>query len=153
MTDHDAIEALLYEYADRIDRGDLAGVAALFHNATYGGRQSPARRGSDAVRALLAGAVRLHDDGTPRTKHVTTNVRIELDPNGTTATAQSYFTVLQQTTTLPLQVVIAGRYTDRFARVDGQWQFTARVIDMDLIGDLRDHLADATAVARPPETR
>ena len=147
MTDHDAIEVLLYEYADRLDRGDFAGVAALFHAATYGGRGRPQRRGADEVQALLEHMVRLHADGTPRTQHVTTNARIEVDAQTGTATARSCFTVLQQTATLPLQVVVAGRYHDRFQRQDGQWQFAERVIDTDLVGDLRCHLTDG-ALAR-----
>jgi 3-phenylpropionate/cinnamic acid dioxygenase small subunit len=146
--DRQAIETLLYEYADRLDRGDLPGVAALFHAATYGGRQGPQRQGTAAVRAQLEAVVRLHDDGTPRTQHVTTNVRIALEPDGATATARSTFTVLQQTASLPLQIMIAGRYEDRFARIDGQWQFASRLIDADLIGDLREHLLDPTAFRR-----
>ena len=36
--------------------------------------------------------------------------------------------------------IIAGRYHDRFARVDGTWQFADRLIFIDLLGDLRFHL-------------
>jgi 3-phenylpropionate/cinnamic acid dioxygenase small subunit len=84
--------------------------------------------------------VKLHADGTPRTKHVTTNVIVEIDEAAGTATARSYFTVFQQTAAVPLQAIVAGRYHDRFARAAGGWRFTERLIYMDLVGDLHDHL-------------
>ena len=134
--DRAAITALVMGYAERIDGGDLAGVAALFADATYGGVQG-GYRGAEAVREVLESRVILYD-GIPRTKHVTTNLVIELD--GDAAAARSYFSVLQATPELPLQTIIAGRYDDRFARTAGSWRFTARVVHMDLVGDLRFHL-------------
>ena len=84
--------------------------------------------------------MKLHEDGTPRTKHVTTNLVVEVDAAAGTATARSYFTVLQQTAAIPLQPIVAGRYHDRFVRDGGRWRFAERVVYMDLVGDLRDHL-------------
>ena len=45
MDDVTAITALIHEYAERIDAGDLDGVAALFEHATWGspGRGEPLR--------------------------------------------------------------------------------------------------------------
>jgi hypothetical protein len=40
----------------------------------------------------------------------------------------------------PLQPIVAGRYLDRFARVDGAWRFAERRILVDLVGDLSRHL-------------
>ena len=56
------------------------------------------------------------------------------------ATARSYYTVMQQTDALPLQPIICGRYHDTFARRGGEWRFTDRLIFSDLIGDLSQHL-------------
>jgi hypothetical protein len=81
-----------------------------------------------------------YDDGTPRTKHVTTNVAVDADEAAGTATARSYFTVLQGVEGAPLQIIVAGRYYDAFERVDGDWRFTDRLIYSDLIGDLSRHL-------------
>jgi hypothetical protein len=63
---------------------------------------------------------------------------VEVD--GDTATSRCYYTVFQQTDELPLQPIIAGRYHDRFERVDGVWRFADRLIFSDLIGDLSRHL-------------
>jgi ketosteroid isomerase-like protein len=131
----DAISTLIYEYAARVDSGDFEGVAELFANGSF-----LDFRGAAAVRDCFEGMVIRYDDGTPRTKHVTTNLIVDVDESADTATARSYFTVLQSVSGAPLQVIIAGRYSDTFERVDGQWHFTHRVVDSDLIGDLSRHL-------------
>ncbi|MOA58537.1 hypothetical protein D3C78_1829520 [compost metagenome] len=41
---------------------------------------------------------------------------------------------------IPLQPIASGRYLDRFARIDGQWCFTAREYRLDLVGDMSRHL-------------
>lgn len=139
LDDARLIENLLYTYAARIDAGDLDGVAALFAKGrVVAAIDSPPFEGRDGVRAMFDAATRLYDDGTPRTKHVTTNAVIEVD--GDTASARSYYTVFQQTDDLPLQPIIAGRYSDTFQRVDGEWWFETRTMHVDLVGDLSKHL-------------
>jgi 3-phenylpropionate/cinnamic acid dioxygenase small subunit len=137
-----AVEQIVYGYAERVDAGDFAGLAELFQHATYkgGGPDDPGVVGADAVLAIQERMVRRYPDGTPRTKHVTTNLVIDADEDAGSATARSYFTVLQQVDDLPLQAIIAGRYHDRFERVSGEWRLTERVIFCDLIGDLSHHL-------------
>jgi ketosteroid isomerase-like protein len=135
--DRAAITALVMGYAERIDAGDLARVAAYFTDATYRSVQGGEYRGAAAVRAVLEARVMLYD-GVPRTRHVTTNLVVELA--GDQAAARSYFTVLQAVPGAPLQPIVAGRYHDRFARVAGAWRFADRLIFMDLIGDLSRHL-------------
>lgn len=145
MSEHrSAIEALLHEYAERIDAGELDAVAELFAGATYRpvlDGEVATFRGAEEVRRVLSSSVQLHEDGTPSTKHVVTNVVIDVDEPAGTATARSYFTVLQARPDLPLQPVVAGRYEDRFDRSEGAWRFTDRVIRTDLVGDLSRHLA------------
>lgn len=139
MDDCRVIENLLYLYAERIDAGDFEGVAELFRNATIivGGGQHRIE-GFEAVLAMYRGFTRLYADGTPHTQHVVSNARIEID--GDSARAYSRFTVLQVTDTLPLQIIIAGRYEDRFLCVDGQWRFSERAVHPALMGDVSQHL-------------
>lgn len=134
-----AIENLLYIYAERMDAGDFSGVAALFDRAVYGPAGGPMLSGCAELEAVLRSMVQLHA-GSPATKHVTTNVIVEVDDDGRAATARSYFTVLQALADLPLQVIVAGRYHDRFVRDEGGWRFAERIVWMDLTGDLSRHL-------------
>jgi 3-phenylpropionate/cinnamic acid dioxygenase small subunit len=135
----DEITRLLFAYAERLDLGDFAGVAGLFEHATYRSSAGGHHVRAAGVHAVLERLVKLYD-GIPRTKHVITNVMIDVDSDERAATGRSYFTVYQATEKLPLQAVICGRYYDRFERVDGTWRFSDRLINVDLVGDLRCHL-------------
>ncbi|MNG30044.1 hypothetical protein D3C84_1155770 [compost metagenome] len=53
--------------------------------------------------------------------------------------------MFQATEQLPLQVIASGRYLDRFARIDGEWCFTAREYRLDLVGDMSRHLQNYSA--------
>jgi 3-phenylpropionate/cinnamic acid dioxygenase small subunit len=137
-----AISDLLFTYAERIDAGDFRGLAELFAHAELTAEGDPTRhRGTEEVLALYERFTRRYEDGTPKTKHVTTNLIIEVDEEAGEATCRSYFTVLQAVPdALPLQQIVAGRYRDRFERADGAWRFTARHIIIDLMGDLSHHM-------------
>ena len=139
-SDHDQITELIYTYAERIDAGDFDGVADLFAHAemTFAGNEHVIS-GRDRIAALYARTTRRYDDGTPRTKHVLTNVIVT--PDGDRATSRSYFTVLQAVPgALALQPVIAGRYQHRFERAPEGWRFRAVRILIDLSGDLGHHM-------------
>ena len=138
------IENLVYTYAERIDAGDLDGVAALFaHGRICGVEDGPPEtvfEGTARVRQMYEMATRLYDDGTPKTKHFTTNVRIDVDEEAGTARASAYYCVPQATPELPLQVIVTGHYRDTFHRVDGAWWFDSRTMYVDQIGDTSRHL-------------
>lgn len=135
-----AITNLLYTYAERMDAGDFAGAAELFRHATIK-LAGDAVVDAEAILAIWESSVRRYADGTPRTKHVTTNVIVDIDPAGDTARTRSYYTVFQQTDTLALQPIIAGRYHDTFERHDGAWRWAERDYSLvDLVGDLSQHL-------------
>jgi ketosteroid isomerase-like protein len=139
-TDEEAIRALVIAYAERLDAGDFYGVAALFEHGVFrsaGG--GDARVGSAAVRAMYQPVI-LYDDGTPRTMHVLGNLRVTIDRDAATATASCTFTVMQAPTAGSLAPTLAGRYDDRFECVDGEWRFTERLVQPDLIGDLSRHM-------------
>lgn len=131
-----AIEALLFEYARRVDAGDFDGVGALFERGAFRAGDGVFRGAevADVMRAM----VRVGDDGTPGTKHVVTNVTVVVD--GDAATARSYFTVLQAFAGGGIQPIVAGRYRDRFERSDDAWHFVERVVHTDLVGDVSRHL-------------
>lgn len=140
--DWHAIQTLLMTYAEHVDAGRLTEAAALFEHATYrvgreGRPELVTAHGAAQVREFFA-ITRLYSDGTPRTKHLVTNVAIELD--GDRARSRCYVTVFQQTDALPLQPIAAGHYVDRFERVGGAWRFAERLVTGFLFGDRSQHL-------------
>ena len=140
--DRDAVTKLVLRYAELVDEGAFATVAQLFEHATFRavvGTDVYTRTGAEQVREQFEQMVITYD-GIPATKHVTTNLVVEVDDQVRTATSRSYYSVLQARPGLPLQVIIAGRYHDAFAQVDGRWRFTDRMVFSDLVGDLSHHL-------------
>ena len=139
----DDITALIYTYAERIDAGDFEGIADLFADAVITNEVDDREiTGRDAVLEMYTASTRRYpDDGTPKTKHVMTNVIVEADEEAGTATSRSYFTVLQAVPgQFALQPVVAGRYRNRYRRVDGAWRFAGVHFLVDLVGDLSSHL-------------
>lgn len=141
MTDDiQRIKNLVHTYAELLDTGDFAALGRLFERATVrvhgSGRQA---QGAEAARRMLVGSVRLYD-GIPSTKHLITNLIVELAGDRQSATVRSYYAALQACEGLSLQPIIAGRWHDRLERDGDQWFFVERLIYPDLIGDLRFHI-------------
>lgn len=145
------IENLIYAYAELIDAGDFDGVAGLFaHGRIHGVENGPPEtvfEGTAGVRGMYAAMVRVYDDGTPKTRHHTSNVAVMLDDAAdndndepATASARSYYLVTQATPQLPLQVIVTGHYHDTFHRIDGRWWFDSRTMFVDQVGDVSHHL-------------
>ena len=110
MNDSRQIENLIYSYAERIDAGDLPGVAELFRDAEIVSTAHNSRRtGLDEVLEMY------------------------------TLTCCIYESI-QATESLPLQPIISGRYQDQFRKVEEEWQFASREMIVDLIGDCSAHL-------------
>jgi len=140
---YNEILRLMNEYCFRIDTGDLEGFAELFEHGTWHvlGDPTGGDKGKQAVLNTLR-VITLYD-GKPRTKHIMTNVQIDIDESNNQAIAQSYITVLQNVPPdFPLQPIFAGHYYDTFERTNGVWRFLIRKISPDLIGDLSRHRED-----------
>ncbi len=139
-----AITNLVYTYAELLDAGDLDGVAALFtHGRICGVENGPPETvfaGPERVRQMYDMATRIYEDGTPKTKHNTSNVQLYIDDDAGTARGKAYYAVTQATPDLPLQIIVTGHYHDTFHRVDGQWWFDSRTMFVDQVGDVSQHL-------------
>ena len=144
------ITNLLYTYARLIDGGDYAGIGKIFAHARLTAENGAMDvQGEEAIAAHYGRTTRLYPDtGTPKTKHQMTNPIIEIDEAAGTATCNAYYTVLQATEELPLQPIIAGRYEDKFERVDGRWRYTEKKFFVELVGDLSHHLLMDLSEAR-----
>ena len=141
MNDREEILHLMNRYCFAVDTGDLEAFAGLFEHGQWSMEGFSPRIGKEAVLAFLKKSVRIYPDGTPRTRHATTNVDIKVDKEKGTATSQCYVTVFQQTDDFPLQVIFSGHYFDEFECVNGTWRFASRSIRSTLVGDMSAHAA------------
>jgi ketosteroid isomerase-like protein len=137
-----AVPRLIARYAELIDSGDFAGVGELFACATITVEENDNQvSGAEEVRSMYEQWTRRYpDNGTPHTRHVTTNHILDVDDESGTATCHSYVTVFQRTDELSLQPILSGRYHDRFRRVDGEWRFEHRHMINEYTGDLSQHM-------------
>lgn len=142
MCDYHEIANLVYEYGYRVDAGDFEGVGQLLADARLIADGTPMDvSGADAIARHYESTTRRYEDtGTPKTKHVFTNLQIEIDEAGGTARGRAHYLVLQQTDVLPLQPIITGRYEHCFERRGGSWRITRKKFFVDQVGDLSHHL-------------
>ncbi len=135
MSDADEITRLVHSYAHLLDSCDVNGVAALFEHSTW--RSSPngsMLRGSAEVRPVYENL--LAQERSRHTRHLITNLSVDVDPGATTATSHCRWTVLQGIPGEPISITLCGQYTDTFEKVDNRWRFSDRLITTDLTGDL-----------------
>jgi 3-phenylpropionate/cinnamic acid dioxygenase small subunit len=124
------ITNLIYRYAELLDAGDLDGVAGLFaHGRICGVENGP----PETVFSGSAGVRQMYEMAT-------SNVQLEIDEAEGAARSRSYYCVTQATPNLPLQVIVTGHYKDSFHRVDGVWWFDSRIMFVDQVGDVSQHL-------------
>jgi len=143
-SDYFEIQNLLHLYSEAVDRGAFDEVGEMFEHADvyFPGDDEPAVRAGtrDFGKHLTKWTRRFPETGgTPRTRHLCTNLIIDFDDD-THARTRTYFVVFQGTDELPLQPIITGSYHDRFAKVDGAWRFTERRELVGETGDLSAHL-------------
>lgn len=136
--EQDVVE-LVHRLALAIDDADFDAVEALATGIEFAIDDHPAVVGAPAFRQVLERGLMLHD-GSPACLHVIADLHVTVDAEAGTAECRSAVSVLQATADFPLQVVLAGRYHDRFARADtGGWRFTSRHLRVALRGDTSRH--------------
>ena len=161
ISDEQQIANLIYSVNHFRDRGEFDKAADLFAHATFqthypagypgvglapdeyatrGPGSHGVQQGAEQVRAILKGLTQVYDDGLPHSHYVVSNLMIEIDDSGDKASSWAYYTVFQSLPDFPLQPISAGRYEDRFERVDGKWRFTSRDMHADHSADLSRHM-------------
>jgi len=140
MQEESSVTGVLYAIAEAMDAADYPTLGELLaHTRLVDGRSgSVLAEGGPAAVAHFQSIVKIHPDGTWRTRHVTTNPQVRICDDH--AEVRSLYTVFQQTERLPLQAIIVGRYDDTLQRIGDRWFLTERRYFADLIGDLSDHL-------------
>jgi hypothetical protein len=139
MSSREEILHLMNLYGFTIDTGDLDGFAGLFEHGEWGMEGADPFVGKQQFLEALSNVI-IYENGTPRTKHVTASVDLEIDDAAGTAKSQCYVTVFQQTDKFPLQAIFSGHYFDEFECEEGCWRFKKRHIKYQLVGDMSAHL-------------
>jgi len=133
--------ALLSAYADAIDAGDFDLLADILADAVLESADGGVvATGRDEVLRLYSATTRRHEDGTPRTAHLVSNVVVSGGAHNDQLLVSSRFCVMQATDKVPLQAVAVGRYADTLERSDGVWRFARRRMIPEFWGDISDHL-------------
>ena len=141
MSHEQEISNLIFLYNERIDAGDLNGAATLFKNAQLKFPGSEGLKDYKEALDLFEKIIIIYPDGTPGTRHMVTNLAIEISDDHQQASARSMYTVYQAVEGLPLQVIAIGHYIDRFGIIEGKWHFTYRDYSYpQLLGDTSKHL-------------
>jgi hypothetical protein len=139
-----AITRLIYTYCHRLDGADLVGAAELFEHARW--QLSPdvicqgAKEHLDALQVIRVYGDRLG------TRHVVSNLLIDVADDGLSAKSVSYVDSIQVTAEFPLQLIFQGRYLDSFTFEDGAWRFQDRIVDADGVGDMSAHHKPAAGI-------
>jgi 3-phenylpropionate/cinnamic acid dioxygenase small subunit len=148
---HDQIRNLIHRYSEGIDTGRFEIWEELFEHAeiyfTIGDSEPTLIAGGGDLSVMTQGII-MYGDGTPRTRHLVTNIIIEVDETSGKATARSYNTTLQQVPDRPIEVIATARYFDSFELADNAWRFTQRIIrhsaidgvNRDFTGDMSHHV-------------
>lgn len=141
---HHAITKLMYRYAECVDSADFEALSELFTQATIrssAAADPKATMTGPQVGRFYAATNRVHPDGTLRTRHLSSNIIIDIEESKDSASARSYYVVFQATPKLPFQPIAGGRYEDQFIRSGELWRFADRLIHVDQIGDMSEHLS------------
>src|SRR5829696_3141741 len=122
------IEDLLHLYAELMDDGRFADAAELFADAQIqrSGADGPVISPGTGLLEYWTSRIPLHEDGTPRTKHIISNVVVGVDDAAGTATSRCYYTVLRPDPEGGVRIATSGRYHDRFVHDGGRWRFAFR---------------------------
>jgi len=119
---------VLHRYCRAVDRGDIEGLRAVYHDGAtdlHGGFDGTGYDFAPYIVEKMDAAVLLG-------QHHITNAIIEFD--GDEARVESYFLAAQPYTNAAgdrLLCWAGGRYLDHFAKRDGRWAIAARKVVMD----------------------
>ena len=145
---HREIEQKIYRMGYALERGDFELVGELLRHASFGadrlGRRI--RKGKQEIRDQYLNTNITYPGHGRATRELYTNVLIEIDLEAGTAKSTTAYTVAQQ---IPngvdrFELLVAGRYEDEWAVVEGEWQWTDRFIVVQFKNDLDGHMASGS---------
>ncbi|MEQ8861199.1 MAG: nuclear transport factor 2 family protein [Pseudomonadales bacterium] len=149
MVARHAIEEVIFSYAEAIDSGRVEDLISLLAECDLTLPDGGMLSGGAAIAARYRDLIIFYDDdgkalpqgtrgGTPRTRHVITNLRYTFSSDARSAEVSSYLTVYQNLDGAN-SIVAGGRYVDRFELTIGGWRMKAKEIFIEQGGDMSRH--------------
>ena len=129
---HHAITKLMFRYAECVDTADFDGLSQLFAEGVMTSTSAADEGGGmtgEQVGRFYAATNRVHEDGTLRTRHLATNLIVDIDEDADRATARSYYVVFQATGKLPFQAIVGGKLSAAQIRRLRSYKLTKSTID------------------------
>lgn len=124
-----AIQRVIVDYSDRIDRRDFDAYVDLFAEDGVWQNGATVRRGRAEIKALLVGLFGDPPAGfvNRESYHLVSNPQVELAAGGDHATARSRHLLLMRGEGGAPTPMLAGLYEDELVRVNGAWKIARRV--------------------------
>ena len=124
-----AIQRVIVDYADRIDRQDFDAYADLFAEDGVWQNGATVRRGRAEIKDLLVGLFGTPPEGfvNRESYHLVSNPQVDIAPDGNTATARSRHLLVMRGQGGAPTPMLAGLYEDELVRVSGEWKIRRRV--------------------------
>src|SRR5687767_2700968 len=119
----EAVHNLLARYAECVDTADLDGLGVIFERAVFTHEGGTREYRGQEIHELFRKWIHVFDDGSPHTRHVITNILVDVDEDAGTAHARSYCTLVIPSTggNASPRVVATGSYRDEFRRFEDGW--------------------------------
>ncbi len=141
---HREIEQKIYRMGYALENGDFELVGELLRHATFGadrlGRRI--RKGKQEIRDQYTRTNITYPGHGRATREMYTNVLIEIDLERRIAKSTTAYTVAQQTPDgrARFELLVAGRYEDEWALIDGEWHWSDRYIVVQFKNNLDSHM-------------
>jgi hypothetical protein len=137
-----AITRMIYQVGYAIEDGNFALVGEVMGDATLGadmiGRE--VFKGSKEITGQYERTNITYPGRGRATKEVYTNILIDVDLDAGLASSVTSYTVPQQPPDAKFELIVAGRYEDKWRRVDGRWVWRDRYVIVQFKGDLNRHM-------------
>ena len=141
---HRQIEQKIYRMGYALEDGDFELVGELLRHSTLGADMIGRRvfTGADEIRGQYQRTNIVYPGKGRATREMYTNVVVDVDLDAGTGRSTTMYTVAQQIPDSgePFAMLVAGRYEDEWAVIDGEWHWTDRFVVVQFKNDLNRHM-------------
>ena len=141
---HRQIEQKIYRMGYALEDGDFELVGELLRHSTLGADMIGRRvfTGADEIRGQYQRTNIVYPGKGRATREMYTNVVVDIDLDAGTGRSTTMYTVAQQIPDSgePFAMLVAGRYEDEWAVIDGEWHWTDRFVVVQFKNDLNRHM-------------